>query len=85
MFTIPAILVLMGGLSTFLGSVLKIVQKYCEENLQVWAVFFYVMAGIMAFAAFLEFIHGIKRAIRRARARRTDGKQRTLPKRKPRH
>lgn len=83
MFTIPAILVFVGGLSAFLGRVLQIIQQYVQDDFRGWAFFFYVAAGVFVGLAVVELIFGMVRLHRRSQARHARG--RTLPKRKPRH
>lgn len=70
MFTMPALLVFISFLSAFLGKVLQIIQQYVKDNLQVWAVCFYVFACVFVLLAVLELVFGIRCKIRRAQAHR---------------
>lgn len=65
MLTISILYMIAGGIFAFLGKVLQIIQQYVQDDLLGWVVCFYVIAGLWAVLAIIEFIFGFIRSLRR--------------------
>ncbi len=63
--TVSLLCIVLSGILAFLGKIIDVVQKDIEESLAGWSIAFYVMAGVMALIAVIEFVYYFIRIKRR--------------------